>query len=117
MAKMFYKDQVPAGESTSGMSLVRNRTDTAKTVSSDGHVLGGREVAWITSDDPVLIASIDKGILRLFKMDPLKTDKVQVAEVKSVEMNISPIPASNNTPMANLPQKTNPPARKKKTKK
>ena len=117
MAKMFFKDQVPVGESTSGMSLVRNRTETAKTVTSDGHVLGGREVAWITSDDPVLISSIDKGILRLFKMDPLKTDKIEVVEVKPVEPNISPILIPSNVGTVNPAQKTNQPARKKKTRK
>jgi hypothetical protein len=62
---MHLDGHVFVGEATSGMSLVFNRTQTSKKVTVDGHMLGGKEKAWVTADDPVLLTEIDNGTLKL----------------------------------------------------
>lgn len=85
MSKMFYDGEVPAGESTDDMVLVYNRTDTPKSVTVDGKTIGGREKAWITWDDPVMIKGVEKEIFRIVK-------NKKIADPWSIEPK--PIPAN-----------------------
>lgn len=67
MSKMFFEGQIPQSETTEGMVLVYNRTETPKTVTINGHVLGGKEKAWVTWDDPVLASGVNSEIFRVMK--------------------------------------------------
>lgn len=58
-------DKTLVGKATQGMWLVFNCTPTPKKVTVDGRSLGGKEKAWVTKDDPVLLAAIESGTIRL----------------------------------------------------
>lgn len=113
MAKMFFENQVPAGESTTGMTLVRNRTETAKTVTEDGHVLGARERAWVTSDDPVLLKCLEDEVVRVVNARFSKSARVDAIQKPPVQV----FNQTKNEQQALPPVKTNPTGKRRKPKK
>ena len=65
MSKMLPHKNTVVGNATKGMWLVFNTTPTPKKVTVDGRSLGGKEKAWVTNNDPVLLAAIESGTIRL----------------------------------------------------
>lgn len=80
MSKMFFENEVPQSETTEGMVLVYNRTNTPKTVTINGHVLGAQEKAWVTWDDPILLKGINTEIFRVIKNRYAKSARVSTSE-------------------------------------
>lgn len=89
MSKIYFENSVPAGESTDDMVLVFNRSNTPKTATVHGHILGAKERAWISWDDPVAIAEIKNETFRIVKNRYVKSDRVVV------EQNQGPLQVSH----------------------
>lgn len=81
MSRIFLENQIPEGESTEGMILVFNRTPIARSVTVEGHVLGAKEKAWVTSDDPVLLEGINSGVFNASKTQYFKSARVDEAQI------------------------------------
>lgn len=90
MSKMFLEGQVPEGETTENMVLAYNRTNTPKQATTNGHVIGAKEKAWITWDDPVLMNGIKEEIFRVVKNRYAKSDRVVVEQVTEVPLPPEP---------------------------
>lgn len=99
MSKMFFEGEVPESETTEGMVLVYNRTETPKTVTTNGHVLGGKEKAWVTWDDPVLMSGINSEIFRIIKTRYARSARVggseQTAPMQTAKQPMSTSNSSN----------------------
>lgn len=65
MSKVLPYSSTVVGAATKDMWLVYNSTPTPKKVTEAGHSLGGKERAWVTNNDPVLLAAIESGTIRL----------------------------------------------------